>query len=127
MAENNRERKQRNSEEARLDGLSAELERAETLLNRVDLIHLPLEVIEAALQRKVTIEWIFAERERRAVASVESGRQRSEAVEERKRVHEERMATDPAYRREVERRERADGLRKKLGQPPVSHGPLPRS
>jgi hypothetical protein len=101
-----------------------ELANANELLSRGGGV--PLEVLEKAMLRKLTIEGVRAAGKRRAEESAAEAQRKQNEFQEKKRVHEHRIETEPAYRREVERRARLDEFDRKLGKAPGAHGPLPR-
>ena len=75
--------------------LQKQLDEANATLERAHAINLPLEVLERAMIRKLTIEKIFAEAERNREAELAEARREREAMEKRKQIREQRMQTDP--------------------------------
>lgn len=103
----------RSHEQRRIDELNAELATANKTLAGGGL-DFPVEVVERALLRKTTIEWIFAERDRKhKEAEYEAERKEAEDKAERQRFLEQ-LEADPALRREVERRNRSDEWDRKI-------------
>lgn len=119
------EPKPRSLQERRIQGFNAELAKANATLEHPDILSLPIAVIEQALATRNAVEWLLAEVERRAQRDAAETQQKREAQEEKERLWQARLESEPALRREVERRRESDEFQKKLGRPLKDHGPWP--